>query len=252
MTSVPDKVDFHCHLDLYPDLAEAIAACERSRTATLAVTTTPKAFRRNMQFAKGAEFVRVALGLHPHLAEERRSELPLFEALLPETRYVGEVGLDAGPRFYRSMAVQEEVFSRILRMCAASGDKILSVHSVRAAGRVLDHLDAYLPPERGRVVFHWFSGSRAEAERAAKRGCYFSVNQAMLEKDRGRDLVASLPRGRIITETDGPFLEMDKGPIHPGDVIQAVQRISDLIGVTREETGATLVRNWINLVSWKP
>ena len=48
--------------------------------------------------------VRAALGLHPQLVAERASELPLWEAHLGETRYVGEVGLDAGPRFFKSFS----------------------------------------------------------------------------------------------------------------------------------------------------
>ena len=59
----PTLVDFHCHLDLYPDLATAISACDARRAATLAVTTTPKAFSHNRQLASKSEYVRVALGL---------------------------------------------------------------------------------------------------------------------------------------------------------------------------------------------
>jgi Tat protein secretion system quality control protein TatD with DNase activity len=50
--------------------------------------------------------VRAALGLHPQLVAERAGELPLWERHLPETRYVGEVGLDAGPRFYKALDAQ--------------------------------------------------------------------------------------------------------------------------------------------------
>ncbi|TKB31418.1 MAG: TatD family deoxyribonuclease, partial [Mesorhizobium sp.] len=141
--------------------------------------TTPKAFRQNMNLAKGAEFVRIGLGIHPHLAEQRWTELPLFEALLPETRYVGEVGLDASPAHYRSIDRQVDVFRRILTSCQRAGDKILSVHSVRTASKVLDHIEELLPKGSGKVVLHWFSGSVADARRAAALGCYFSVNQAM-------------------------------------------------------------------------
>lgn len=249
MTRVPDQVDFHCHLDLYPDLAAAIATCESSRTATLAVTTTPKAFRRNMQLARSSEFVRVALGLHPHLAEERQGEFPLFEALLRETRYVGEIGLDAGPRHYRSMPTQEIVFRKILTMCAASGGKILSVHSVRTAGRVLDHIDECLPRDRGKVVLHWFSGSAAEARRAVQAGCYFSVNQAMLEKPRGRQLVAELPIDRILTETDGPFIDIGGGPITPGEVLPTIETLAAIRELAIDDMANRVIRNWINLVS---
>jgi TatD DNase family protein len=36
-------VDFHCHLDLYPEHEGAISRAETSRIFTLTVTTTPKA-----------------------------------------------------------------------------------------------------------------------------------------------------------------------------------------------------------------
>ena len=124
---------FHTHLDLYPDLVDAITACDQRRTATLTVTTTPKAFTRNCKVSRHSEFVRVGLGLHPQLVAERSAEITLFEELLPQSRYIGEIGLDAGPRHYGSFELQKSVFERILRMCAKEGGKILSIHSVRAA-----------------------------------------------------------------------------------------------------------------------
>src|SRR3954465_7939031 len=101
-------VDFHCHLDLYPDHEAAIARAEAARIYTLTVTTTPRAWTRNYELTRGTRYVRAALGLHPQLVAERAGELPLWEQHLPETRYVGEVGLDAGPRFYKSLETQKQ------------------------------------------------------------------------------------------------------------------------------------------------
>ena len=92
-------VDFHCHLDLYPDPVAAIADAEAAGVYTLTVTTTPKAWPRNLALTQGTSRVRAALGLHPQLVSERSSEISLWETYLPEARYVGEVGLDAGPRY---------------------------------------------------------------------------------------------------------------------------------------------------------
>ena len=85
-------VDFHCHLDLYPDFETAIAKAEAARIYTLTVTTTPKAWPRNHELTRGTRYVRAALGLHPQLVAERAGELALWEHHLPEARYVGEVG----------------------------------------------------------------------------------------------------------------------------------------------------------------
>ena len=115
---------------------------------------------------------------------ERASELSLWDAHLSETRYVGEVGLDAGPRFYKSFELQKSVFAHVLQQCAKAGGKIVSVHSIRSAKAVLDHIEAHLPPSRGTVVLHWFTGTKADAQRAVDMGCYFSVNATMLANQR--------------------------------------------------------------------
>lgn len=219
-------VDFHCHLDLYPDHAAAVARAEAARVYTLAVTTTPKAWPRNLELTSAARYVRAALGLHPQLVGDRPNELPIWERYLSEARYIGEVGLDAGPRYYSSFDTQKRIFRTVLERCAEAGGKILSVHSVRSAAAVLDMLESYYAMDRGAVVLHWFTGSRAEARRAADLGCYFSVNMEMTRSDRGRSLVAHLPLDRILTETDGPFTQVSGRPAEPTDVVLAVEAIA--------------------------
>ena len=211
-------IDFHCHLDLYPDFEDLVQECERRRVFTLAVTTTPKAWSRNRDVASATKHVRAALGLHPQLVAERWGETDIWIRLLPESRYVGEVGLDAGPAHFRSLDRQKDVFRTVLQACAAEGGKILSVHAVRAVKATLDMIEEHLPPGRGAVVLHWFTGTLAEARRAANLGCYFSVNASMLRNERGRKLVESLPLNRLLTETDGPFTEEDGRPARPWDV----------------------------------
>ena len=245
----PRWVDFHCHLDLYRDHAAVIAECDRERVATLAVTTTPKAWKRNRELASRSRHVRVALGLHPQLVADRAGELPLFQALLPDARYVGEIGLDAGPRFYRSFPEQERIFERILRACAEQGGKILTVHSVRAVPKLLGHIEAALPQDRGRVILHWFTGTPAEARRAAALGCYFSINREMLRSPKHRQLVAALPLDRLLTETDGPFVEIDGTPIRPPSVSDTVNQLASLRAIEAGQLGRTIISNLRALVT---
>lgn len=239
----PRWVDFHCHMDLYKDHATVIAECDREAIAALTVTTTPKAFRRNRELAAGSKYVRVALGLHPQLVAEREAELPLLERQLAETRYVGEIGLDAGPRFYRSFEAQERVFERILRACAEQRGKVLTLHSVRAVSKVLGHLERHAPPDRARSVLHWFTGTAAEAKRAVDLGCYFSINAEMLKVPKHRAMVAALPADRLLTETDGPFVETGGRPARPRDVAQAVAELAVLRKTTAEQMGKQITAN---------
>ena len=236
-------VDFHCHLDLYPDLETAVAECEAQAIYTLAVTTTPKAWARNHKLTAGTKYVRAALGLHPQLVASRSGEMALWEELLPQARYVGEIGLDAGPRFYRSFDTQKAVFERALKACARSGGKILTIHSVRAAKPVIDMLEAHFPKGRGVPVLHWFTGSAAEARRAVELGCYFSINADMMKDERRRAFVDGLPVDRLLTETDGPFTKRGERPARPGDVVDAVLALADLKGMDPLDMAKTVQRN---------
>jgi len=236
-------VDFHCHLDLFADMESAIRETDAACIYTLAVTTTPKAWPRNNELACGTRHIRAALGLHPQLVSERHSEISLWDEYLPNTRYIGEVGLDAGPQFYKSFELQQRIFVHILQACARAGDKILSVHSLRSAKAVLDLVEQHFPAGRGRIVLHWFTGTKSDARRAVDLGCYFSINDAMLQSDRGRTLVLGLPGDRILTETDAPFTRINGRPTVPSDVAATVAALSTLRNIDTAAMAETICVN---------
>jgi TatD DNase family protein len=243
-------VDFHCHLDLYPDYEELVAECERAKIFTLAVTTTPRAWPRNNELATATTHVRAALGLHPQLVFERADEFSIWEEFLPAARYVGEVGLDASPRFYKSFDLQKRIFDKILRACALGHDKILTLHSVRAITPVLDMLETHLLPGKGKAVLHWFTGTKTEAQRACDLGCYFSINGEMLKNDRHRKTIAALPLDRLLTETDGPFTgARGETPARPQDVADTVEVLALTRSISFDEMAAAIQTNLRQLVS---
>lgn len=242
-------VDLHCHVDLYPDHPGVIADCDRLGIVTLAITTTPRAFERNVELAAGSPFVEVALGLHPQLVASRSNEIGLFESLLPQARFVGEIGLDAGSQFYASFAEQQRVFERILRACDEQGGKVLSIHSVRTASKVLGHLERFLRSGSCVPVLHWFTGTPSEARRALAMGCYFSINSEMVSSPKNRALIRSLPLDRVLTETDGPFVQIGGRPSRPTDIPSTVSGLSELIGVDDQMLKRRILENYRSLTS---
>lgn len=107
-------IDLHCHLDLYPDPRQLVEACKARGLFVLSVTTTPRAWDGTTSLAAGAPRIKTALGLHPQVAHERIAELLLFDKLLPQTRYVGEIGLDGAPEFRAHAQAQRTVFDHVL------------------------------------------------------------------------------------------------------------------------------------------
>lgn len=240
-------IDFHAHLDLYPDPVATTNECIKRNMFVLSVTTTPSAWLGTAALARDATRIRTAIGLHPQIAQERQSELALFQELLPHSRYVGEIGLDGGPELKSTWEVQNRIFHDILRMCGVAGGRIMSIHSRRAATAVLDGLASR--DSAGVPVLHWFSGSQRELKRAIDQGCWFSVGPAMLASEKGRAMAAVIPRDRVLTESDGPFAQTSGRPINPWEMAPAEMALANIWGVTDEEARHGLLDNLRRLTS---
>lgn len=234
-------IDFHCHLDLYQDPAKVVAECVARGLYVLSVTTTPSAWPGTSALAGDAPRIRTGLGLHPQIAHERQFELPLFESLLAQARYVGEVGLDGGPELKSHWQTQLGVFEEVLGLCEKAGGRVLSLHSRRAAKPVLDALTRH--PGAGVPILHWFSGSQRELERAVEMDCWFSVGPAMLRAEKGRALTARMPKERVLTESDGPFAQIDYRPIWPWEAAQAAVSLAQIWEIDAQGAAVQLQAN---------
>lgn len=235
-------VDAHCHLDLYPDASAQVQDTERRRIYCIAVTNTPSVFPIMESLAAGCIFVLPALGLHPELASQRFGELPLFAQYLPRTRFVGEIGLDYRTTDERDRAIQRRAFNRILEDCDGAGNKVLTIHSRRAADDVADAICSGL---RVTVILHWFSGSARALARALGCGAYLSVNREMLSAERGRMLLTGVPRERVLTETDGPFVKLpDRTPATPATVLETITALTRIWRTSEDDVRAQVLSNF--------
>ena len=198
--------DSHCHLDLMPSMIEFAQNAKKSNINILAVTTTPKAYEKEIDYFHSDENIKVALGLHPQLVSERYNELPLVEKYIENAAYIGEIGLDYNRQFYSSKNKQIDVFENIIKWCSSKGGKVISIHSVFADKNVLDILEKYDCIKNNKCILHWFSGSLSQLHRAVKMGCYFSINEMMTQSINGRKLISNIPIDKVLIESDAPFI----------------------------------------------
>jgi TatD DNase family protein len=240
-------IDFHCHLDLYPDPVDVADRCVADGVYVLSVTTAPSAWQTSRELLERKGRVRVALGLHPQIAHERAGEVGIFESQISNTKYIGEIGLDGGPEYGKYRQLQADLFARLMTICAASGGRIISLHSRHAADAVLDAIER--EPKAGTPILHWFSGTADELDRAIRLGCWFSVGPAMLVSKKGRMLASRMPHDRILTETDGPFAKFEDATLYPWQVHGAVESLSRIWIMPVEETEDILSSNLRSLVS---
>ncbi len=208
------------------------------------------------QQAVDLPFVKLAVGLHPWwvsadeccLAEELRA----FDDALPETRYVGEVGLDFSKRRIATRDAQLCAFRHIAGACAKEGGKVLSVHCVKAYDDALSILKGSGCLASCTCIFHWFSGSFPQLTQAVDAGCFFSVSARMLETKRGREYAKAIPLQKLLLETDAPFAA-DPEREHPSiaysydqmrrQLAETLQRLARIRDIGEAELAAIVQQN---------
>lgn len=239
-------MDFHCHLDLYPNARDVYADVQRKGVFTWLVTTSPKAFSATTRVLQRTSTVRISPGLHPEVADKKHAELPQLLEQIGLEPLVGEVGLDGSSRYRAHFELQNEVFTAVVKRCHELGGRTLSIHSRAAAGRVLDTLERY--PKYGDAVLHWFTDSPTSLRRAIALGCWFSVGPAMLLSANGRRLAQMMPRDRTVSESDGPFAKLNGETVMPWQAESVGAQLADLWKMPPAEALAQLNDNGTRLI----
>jgi TatD DNase family protein len=154
-----------------------------------------------------------SFGFHPWYLHQRTAQwaevLVRFLETIPSA--VGEIGLD---RWKPGLAYasQEEVFQVQLRI-AAERNLPLSIHCLRAWGRLFDLLRANPRPRCG-FLLHSYGGPKEMVAEFVRLGAYFGFPGYFLQehKARQRDTFKQIPHDRLLLETDAP--DQPLGPPH--------------------------------------
>jgi TatD DNase family protein len=235
-------IDLHTHLDLYPNALDILPRVNKENHFTLSVTTSPRAWLATSQVFKGHENIKVALGLHPEVADQKFDELDLLLSSIHKADFIGEIGIDGSSRYSKTFDKQELIFVSTLRECEKAGGRIISIHSRGAASKVLSIIKKY--PSCGTLILHWFSGSLTELKKAIEMRFYFSVNSLMLKSKKGRDLASRIPPELVLPESDGPFATLNGKPIMPWDAMSVCFVLSDIWNVSLQEAKAKVMENF--------
>lgn len=191
--------DIHYHLDLQKDRSATIGEIENNQIYTIAVTNLPELYQKEKEEIK-SKYIRIALGFHPELVHQYKRQIPLMWDLLTDARYVGEVGLDFVDETYKTEQIS--FFEELIEQCRFDDKKILTIHSRRAVREVLRIIgnDFKFKP-----ILHWFTGTKDELLEAIEKGCFISVNGAMLGSNKFLSMLPLIPDERLLIETDSPF-----------------------------------------------
>ncbi|APG84621.1 deoxyribonuclease YabD [Sinorhizobium americanum CCGM7] len=255
-------IDTHCHLD-FPDFdAERDEIIERARqagvTQMVTISTRVKRFETILAIAEKYENVFCSVGTHPHNADE---ELDITAADLvrlsahPKVVAIGEAGLDY---FYDNAPreAQAEGLRRHIEAARETGLPLV-IHS-RSAD---EDMAAILTEEAGKGAFpfllHCFSSGADLARIGVDLGGYVSFSGILTfpKSQELRDIAETIPRDRLIVETDAPYLAPKpfRGKRNePAYVAHTADVLAETIGVTKGEIAEITTENALRIFSKMP
>lgn len=256
-------VDAHCHLTGEHLAEDALAdTLIRARAAGvsgfIAVGTDLEDSRRALQLARSIPGIQASLGLHPHEARFWNAALEAgLEELAgdPNTRFVGETGLDwhydHSPR-----DTQEQAFRGQIRL-ARRLRKPLMIHTRSAPADTLRILSEEAAGEVGGII-HCFSEDLAFAKAALDLGFHLSFSGIVTfgrKAEAVREVARWAPEDRILVETDAPFLAPvpKRGRTNePAFVRYTAEELASLRGVATAHLAERCTRNLEALCGWSP
>ena len=130
-------------------------------------------------------------------------------------------------------------------MCNSFNDKIISIHSRKAADSVID----IVGQSKNKVILHWFTGSQKELKRAIGNGYYFSLNNDMLNTNKGKSLLLTVPANKLLIESDSPFTKDTKNNFTIDYFEKFYKLSSKILGKSEEETKLLFSNNFKELLS---
>ena len=249
-------VDSHSHLD-DPDFdADRAAVIERACAAglryllTVGGGTGPDNLAAPVALAERCDWIYATVGIHPHDAKhftEQHAEQIRKLAQHPRVVSIGEIGLDYhydnSPR-----EIQKRVLVQQLELALEAKLPIV-IHCREAWPDLTEIIEARWKSSGLGGILHCFSGSRQVALKFLDWGFQvsFAGNVTYKSAEALRETAREIPLGRLLTETDCPYL----APVphrgkrnEPAFVVEITRTLAALHRQSAEELGEVVVKNF--------
>lgn len=255
-------IDSHCHLG-FKDLGEHGEESEKilqeaknnGIEAILDIATDVSNFKEYINFTNKHDIMYSAIGVHPlHIKDNLTFKKEDITQYLNEKKVIaiGETGLD----YYYSKEEEKEqkkFFEAHAEICSEHKLPIV-IHTRAADDDIVDMLSNYSKNWGVIGVIHCFSGDVAFAKKLLDIGFYISFSGTVTFKKATElhDVAKYLPKDRILTETDAPYLAPVpyRGKINkPCYVRHTAEYISELRGELISNFANDVKNNFFNLFS---
>lgn len=239
-------VDSHVNLHgekFASDLDEVFArASDANISAMLNICCNIKDMDAVLKIAERGDNLWASVGTHPHDAKEN-PDITAKDILAftdnPKVIGIGETGLDFHYN-YSDRDAQIHNFRAHIDAVRESGLPLI-IHTREADEDMENILTEEMKRGEFKALMHCYTSGSRLAQVAKDLGCYFSVSGIVTFKNAHdvREIVANMPEGRIMIETDCPYL----APVphrgrrcEPSMVPLVAEKLAEIRGWSIEDT----------------
>jgi TatD DNase family protein len=203
-------IDTHAHLDFSDfdaDREDIIKKCSEQNITVINPGTDFKTSEKAVELANKYENIYASIGLHPSDSHEPIFNYEAYKKLYgKKVVAIGEAGLDfwylkkEDPQRAAEIERQKQIFLKQLDLADEFNLPII-IHCRVAFDELLD----ILRQRKSRGVIHCFTGTWEQAQQFLELGFYLGINGIIFKMDMD-EVIKNCPLGRILLETDCPFL----------------------------------------------
>ncbi|MFH0714591.1 MAG: TatD family hydrolase [Candidatus Diapherotrites archaeon] len=237
--------DVHLHLDSVPDVKGVLERAEKENVQLFfSNSANLRSMEKTLELQRAFPQVKACLGLYPGdvlQLTEKEIELALqfARAHAEECAGFGEVGLDfklavSLPQQSKQLKVFEQFIS-----LAKEFNKPLEVHSRGARAECLKILRE---KGAGKVLLHFFSGSKAQARQVQEAGFFVSANCSALYNNWNDAFFQSLSLENLLLESDAP-MRVQGNAVEPFLIPKLGEKIALLKEVSLSELESKITLN---------
>jgi TatD DNase family protein len=186
-------------------------------------------------------------GLHPtDVKENYKDELDFVVNTLKTNSYVaiGEIGIDL--YWEKSFLKQQQDAFKFQIRLAIKHDLPIVIHCREAFNEIFEILDKE-NCDKLRGVFHCFTGTLEEAQRAINLGFVLGIGGVVTFKNGGIDkFLHKIDLKNIVLETDSPYLAPVpfRGKRNESSyIIYVLEKLSEIYGISKEKIAEITSKN---------
>jgi TatD DNase family protein len=174
-----------------------------------------------------------SIGIHPWQVGKIDTSAALDRIEVSAAAAIGEIGLDYAVQSEHDL--QLAIFEAQLRIAERRRLPVI-LHVVRAFEPVMKILKEY---RLKAVIFHGFTGSVEQAERACGAGYYLSLGRRSLASPKRVEAVKRTPLDRIFVETDEAELSIE----------EMYRHVAEILAIERNALSETIYNNYLTVFS---